>query len=445
MRERAAVVFLCALTAAMALPYAVAGPNFILDDWFALRNAMFEGAWAAAGHNQQVARPGAWVVYGLTFGFVGNHPLAIFVLQTAVTAAVAVALFFVVRRFVAFAPAVATAAVWIVAPTHTSLDNWASALNISLALLAVLLGVASLGRSRGDWVAAILFAVSALCYEATMPLAAVACLAVPLLERRRPRLADLALPSASLAASGAWIVTHWHPDKHVGGWINPSPLLAAHFGWGIATWHPLATFLPVAATAGLVLAVVRLTFPSFRPAAVEPEATVAVGLAIMAIGIIPFLRYLYSPLGAGDRVNVVSSVGAALVVTGLGWMTGRAARGRVTRALAIAAAVVVAATATATNVHRDRLYARAGDDVLRTMNALDRAFPHPEGPIALGPTPVITDNIGGLLDESNVDGALQVHRGHEGVRGYVTDNEAAWRRAPANLRFDQVRFLRPSH
>jgi hypothetical protein len=76
------------------------------------------------------------------------------------------------------------------------------------------------------------------------------------------------------------------------------------------------------------------------------------------------------------------------------------------------------------------------------MEALDRAFPHPEGPIALGPHPVFTENIGGLLDESNVDGALQVHRRREGLRGYVAENEEAWLRAPASLRFDQVRLLR---
>jgi hypothetical protein len=115
---------------------------------------------------------------------------------------------------------------------------------------------------------------------------------------------------------------------------------------------------------------------------------------------------------------------------------------KVWRVGAIAVASVVALGALATNVHRDRLYARAGDDVLRTMAALDVAFPHPDGPIALGPHPLFTENIGGLLDESNVDGALQVHRRHEGVLGYVAKNRAAWLRAPAHLRFDQVASLR---
>src|SRR5262249_38464127 len=132
MRERTAVSLLVALTAALAAPYALAGTNFVLDDWFALRNAMFDGAMSAGGHNQFLAGPGAWLTYGLTFGLIGNHPLPIYLLQTAVNAAVAVALFVAVRRFLPIVPAFAVAAVWVIVPNHTSLDNWASALNISI-------------------------------------------------------------------------------------------------------------------------------------------------------------------------------------------------------------------------------------------------------------------------------------------------------------------------
>ena len=437
MRARTAVVALSALTAVMALPYALAGPNFILDDWYALRNAMFDGAFAAGGHNQALARPGAWVVYGLTFGLIGNHPLPIYLLQTLVNGATAVALFFVVRRFFPARAASATAAVWVVAPTHTSLDNWASASNISLALLAALLGVLALGRDRWNAQAALWFAVSALCYEATMPVAAVAVLAVPLLARRRPRTTDVAVPAIALGSCGAWIVTHWHPDKHVGGWADLRQFLPAHFGWGLVQWRPYSTALAAATVVALAVMLARRLFPSWRTPVGESEAMVLAGLAVMVLGVVPFLRYFYAPLGAGDRVNVVSSVGGALVLTGLGWIALSA-----WRIGAAVLGVVIACGAVATNVHRDRLYARTGDDVLRTMRELDRAIPDPDGPIALGPHPLFTENIGGLLDESNVDGALQVHRRREGLRGYVTQNRTEWLRAPAELRFDQVRFLR---
>jgi hypothetical protein len=439
MRERTAVSCLVALTAALAAPYALAGTNFILDDWFALRNAMFDGALAAGGHNQALARPGAWLIYGFTFGLIGNHPLPMYLLQTAVNAAVAVALFGALRRFLPIGPSFAAAAIWVVIPNHTSLDNWASAINISVALLAVLIGIAAIGRSRANWVAAACFVVSALCYEATMPLAAVACVAVPLFEGRRPRLReDLALPAAALAGCGAWIVTHWHPDKHVGGWADLGQFLPAHFGWGVVWGRPYSTLLVTVVTVVLAVVLARRLFPSWRTPVEQPEAMVLVGLAVMALGVLPFLRYFYAPVGAGDRVSVVSSVGGALVWTGLGWMALK-----LSRPGTIVLAAAVALGALTTNVHRDRLYARAGDDVLRTMTALDRAFPDPAGPIALGPHPLFTENIGGLLDESNVDGALQVHRHRDGVRGYVSENKAAWLRAPAELRFDQVRLLYP--
>jgi hypothetical protein len=438
MRNRTAVACLCALTVARSLPYALLGTNFILDDWFTQRNAMFDGAFAAGGHNQLLARPGAWLTYGLTFGLIGYHPLPIYLLQTGINAGVAVALFAALRRFVPPAPAFAAAAVWVVVPNHTSLDNWASAINISLALLAVVIGVVALGRSPGNWAAAACFAVSALCYEATMPLAAVMTIAEPLLRGRRPRVRDdVALPALSLGACAAWILTHWHPDKHVGGWADISALLPAHFGWGIVWWRPYASVLNAGVIIALAVMLARRLFPSWRSRVEPPEGLVLAGLVVMGLGVIPFLRYFYAPLGAGDRVNVVSSVGGALVLTGLGWMLAQ-----VSRPGAVVLGVALACGAFATGVHRDRLYARAGDDVLRTMNALDRAVPHPDGPIALGPHPLVTENIGGLLDESNVDGALQVHRHQDGLRGYVAPNRRTWLRAPAALRFDQVQLLR---
>jgi hypothetical protein len=37
-----------ALVGLRALPYAPLGPDHLLDDWFSLRNAHFDGAFAAA-------------------------------------------------------------------------------------------------------------------------------------------------------------------------------------------------------------------------------------------------------------------------------------------------------------------------------------------------------------------------------------------------------------
>src|SRR5207249_9587137 len=74
---------LVALVVALALPYALAGPRIILDDWFFLRNAHFDGAFSAGGARQLMGRPGAWLLYAFQFGVIGRRPRALYVLQTA--------------------------------------------------------------------------------------------------------------------------------------------------------------------------------------------------------------------------------------------------------------------------------------------------------------------------------------------------------------------------
>ena len=51
------LVVLVAVAVIVTAAYAVVGTNFVLDDWFTLANAHFDGALGAAGSAQQVARP----------------------------------------------------------------------------------------------------------------------------------------------------------------------------------------------------------------------------------------------------------------------------------------------------------------------------------------------------------------------------------------------------
>ena len=430
-----------ALSLLLAVPYALMGANFILDDWWALRNAAFDGAFAAGGPDQLVARPGAWLIYALEFGLLGRHPLAVYVLQSVLNAGVAVLLFVVLRRFLPYGPAAAAAAVWVVLPNHTSLGRWASTMNIVVSLGLLLLGIHALAaaadRQRRPWLGALLLVGSALCYEATIPAAAVMAVGAPMLRRRRLRPGDVAVVWASLAVVVLWLVTHWHPAKQVGSTnVDLSPMFPAHFGWGVLGHGPLAEVASLVALAGIALSVARVALPSYRRGAGLGERMVLAGLAIIVVGTVPFLRYIYSPLGAGDRVNVVAAVGAALAWTGLGmtlWRT-RVAAGRVAVGLG---GVVLTVLMIGSGVHRDSLYARAGDDVLATLHALDRAQPHPAGPIAIGPEPLIEDNVAGLLDGSVTTAALQAHRGTRDVAAYVTLRPADFWQAPAELRFDQ--------
>lgn len=84
---------LAVLAVAVAIPYAVLGVGFVLDDWFALGNAHFDGALGAAGRESFLYRPGQGVAYALTFGLIGEHPLVHYVLQVALSAVAAVLLY----------------------------------------------------------------------------------------------------------------------------------------------------------------------------------------------------------------------------------------------------------------------------------------------------------------------------------------------------------------
>lgn len=424
----------------MAVPYALAGPNFILDDWFPLRNAHFDGVLAASGPDLARARPGVWLIYAFEFGLLGRHPMAIYLVQTALNVAVAVAILVLARRFLSRPQALCVSLTWVLLPNHGSLDAWASTMNIVVALLLLLVACLLLTRPPtwpGTVGVAVTLSASVLAYEATLPAALMVVFVIPMAMGRRPRAIELLAPWAGLAASAAWIVANWSSAKAVQGWADMSAVLPAHFGWGVVSPSLLATALSLIALLAIATSGVRFTLPSFRPDRDDADRLILVGVAVILLGTLPFVRYFYSPIGAGDRVNVVASLGAAITWTGIGLRLWRWHR----EAAVVAAAVLVAGMVYA-GVERDLLYARAGRDVLATLTALDEQIPAPDGPIAIGPTPLIDRNIVGLLDASNVDGALQLHRGTRDVTGFVTFDVDTFLRQPEHLRFDQAAELR---
>lgn len=426
--------------AVLAVPYGVAGPNFILDDWFWLRNVHFDGVLGVSDAGNAMARPVGWLVYVAGFGVLGRHPLAIYLVQTALNIVVATVLFVLCRRFLTPSRALCVALAWLVLPNHSSLDAWASTLNIVVALLLLLLGCLVLTgeptwRSTGG--VALLLTASVLAYEATLPAAFLGVAVVPLAVGRRLRLQELLAPWVALVAAVGWILAHWSPVKSDQGWSDVSHVIPAHFGWGVVGSSAVAPALSIVALAAITLSAARFGLPSFRASRTEADLLVLVGVAVIVVGTVPFLRYFYSPLGAGDRVNIVAAVGAAITWTGIGLLLWQV-RPRV----AVVAGVALAANMVVVGIQRDALYARAGRDVLVTMELLDERVPSPDGPIAIGPVPLVEGNIVGLLDASNVDGALQLHRGTRAVSGFVTFDVESFLRHPSHLRFDQWAALR---
>lgn len=418
----------------MSSIYAVLGTNYVLDDWYTLRNARFGGAWASAGTLQQTARPGAAVVYAIVFGLVGRHPLVTLAVQAAIGAATAALLVVVFRRFFSIGLAVGAALLWVVLPNHTSLEVWASATNISLCVLLAVAATALIDSPdrRRQGLALVLFAASALCYEAVIPVAAVVIVAVPWYRRGRPDWPLTGAGALTLGAVAAWILTHWHTGKHVeAGYADLSQALGAHLGWGIAPRGPGASLLLVAGLIGIGVAGARLAVPSLRPQVGEAEWAVAVGVGIVVLGTVPFIKYLYAPLGAGDRFNFVSAVGGALLWAGILAMVGRWRRH-----LLVVGAVALVGAAMVTRVDRSIVWHQAGHDAVAIQSGVVAAIPNPTGTVVVGPAPIQRENIAAYLDQSNIQGALELAYDSQAIRAGLSFTMAQFLEFPPAQRFD---------
>lgn len=424
--------------AASSLYLLAGGVGYVLDDWFALGNAHFGGAWTAAGAEQWRARPGAGVTYAFSFGLLEGRPLAAFAFLATIGATTAVLFWLLLRRFVPERFAFVAALVWIVLPNHTSLEFWISATNISLSVLLVLAGtlVVLTPTTRRIAVACLLFAAASLSYEAVMPIIAALVVVLPWLLRGRPDVKAVASVGVTQVAVAGWIVSHWHSGKALGGTVDLSQVPAAHFGWGVLPVGPVATLAMLLVLVVLTAHVARLLTRRFTCGPVE--WAVPVGLGVIALGVLPFVRYLYAPLGAGDRFNVVSSFGGAIL-----WAVVFETLRRVRRELAVGAFAVVLAFGLATRWDRSQLWSDAASDgVAIQAAALDQVPVPGDHAIVVGPKPVQIENIAVFLDPTNIQPALQLAYGDESVRAYMATTVEEFESTPAAERVDTTGVTR---
>jgi hypothetical protein len=431
--DRWATALVVAAVAAAFLPFVVHRPGFVLDDWFTLRNAAFEGAFGAAGPDQELARPGAWLVYAVVFGPLAAHTWAILALSAVVHAATAVLTHRLLRPHLGPGIALTATALWAWLPNHVSTEAWASAANIAVAALALMAGLVLIDpaqpRTRRRAGLALL-AASVLCYEATLPLAAVGVVALPWLPTRRVHVRGTVEGALALGAPTAWIVWNWHPAKHVdSGGADLSQVLPAHFGWGVLPAGGAATAGLLVVVLGLVGVLAGWVHTGRGPIGREGRALIC-GLVVVVLGVLPFVRYFYAPLGAGDRVSVVSSFGGALVWAGL-----LAIGIRHRREVAFAAVVLVAA-AGATRWDRAELWHRAGADAVAIVAGVSAAIPAPDGEIVVGPAPVQEGNLAAFLDRSNIEAALQRAYADPSTRARMATGPDDFAAVDPALRFD---------
>ncbi|HVV36364.1 MAG TPA: hypothetical protein VHC63_07145 [Acidimicrobiales bacterium] len=418
--------------------YALGGAGYVLDDWFTLGNAKVDGVWGTPGHLIFVNRPGAGLLYCLVFGVFGGHPLVGLALLTALGAATAAVLYVLCRRFVSVPVAAAVATVWVVLPNHTSLEFWQSCTSLAAATLLTVVAALFVARrapsTRQTLIAAALVTAGSLTYEAVFPVGALVVVFLPLLAGRAWRGRDLIGRASLLLPAAVYLVLYRSTQKTISKVGPLGQVLAGHFGWGIVPGGTGATVVLLVAMLALAVAGVRLALPGFRTGTGLGERLVVIGLVVIAAGTIPFTFYLYAPLGAGDRFDLVSSIGGALAWTGIGLMLWR------WRTVVAAGAAVLLVMAFTARVQRMERWTTAAADSNRVARAITARFPQPPPQrVVLGPSPVQDHDVAALLDQSNVAGLLRFLYGRT-VPGGIAYRRADYDRTPAAYRFDVWRL-----
>lgn len=326
--------------------------------------------------------------------------------------AAAVALRWLLVRFVSAGVATAGAVAWVVVPNHGSLLYWTTGTAITVALVLLLVGLRLVTDDRAAW-GGLCLAASVLTYEATAPAAVVGIVAVPLLLRqswRRPA----AVAGALVAPAVAWAL--WSmPDVKQGldRSADLGQLLPAHVGWGVFPRGAAATALGLAAC----IAVTLLIVGAVRRRRLGDDAGLVLGgVAVIAVGTVPFVRYFYAPLGAGDRVNVVAGVGTALLWVGLGLWVRRHAR---TAVVAGAATIVVSAMVVA-GWQSAGAWADAADEGEAVLASLR---PVRAGDRFVVPRSTLRRNVAPFLDHSNIAGAVQLEADTRDVEAFLSAPE----------------------
>lgn len=406
MSLRRSLTIVSGLIVVLAVPYALAGPNFHADDWVFVRNARFDGVLGAAGP-RQIGRPGATVIYDLTFGAIGAHPLAIQLVQVLLWVMAAGAILFTLRRFVAAPVALAIVLVWVVVPTHSTLEHWASTTQALVALTLLAVGVGALAQAADDdrpgWLGIVALGAAIACYEVTAGAAFAALVAVPLVRRRRVRWDIARRGAVVLGLPLAWLLTHRTVYTVPRGHLDPTLVLPGNLSLGLAPFGASGRIVTGIALAGLLVAIARLGRPSMRPESTNEEQIAVAGAVVIAVGVLPLLPFATNFIGMDDRLTVVSGVGAAMVWVGVIGMVVRDAGRRQMAGLAAAVLLVIVIPV---RVGRTRDFVDAGDAAVRETRRL--ASLTEKSRVVSVPGPVaVARRVDGLFDGWNATAAVQ--------------------------------------
>lgn len=304
------------LAAAPSVAWAVVGAGYLSDDFSLANQLRSQGVVTTVRY---LGRPLGGLYHALVVATLGERPAAQALLLAGLNAAVAVAVWLALRAVLDDRTALVAALVFAVAPNRAATRLWFICGPNVLALALVAVGAVALLRSgRLGWAMAA-FLAGMLLYEGAAGVAALA-LGWWWLEDRRARLGRAVAAGGVLAVTAAGVlaaspkVRFSRPEP----FRNLGTLGQGTLGQGLWGSHVLgaAGILAAAALVGWALATL---LPSFRRRASPLRFAALAGACLLVAGAAPFAvnGAPFAVAGIFDRFNLVTDVGASVLVGGL--------------------------------------------------------------------------------------------------------------------------------
>lgn len=369
-----------ALVVGRSAVYIALGPRLLLDDYIHLYGSRYLGALETS--QQSISRPGAWLTQTVLFNLSGQRPLLLFLLLSLINLAAALALYFAVARFFPRPLPFLVAALWVLMANHSTLTVWAAAGQGVVALALCFCGINLL--SRGRWVGALtLFAASILSYELAVGLCFVAAVLVgtPLARPLDPGsvVREVRPWHRAVMVAVLGVVVWWmsrnpiHPLEPTD--FNPWDTWAGNVSSGLVATDSVSTLLlrglEVAVALGLIACVVAW-LRGDRSRGTGPILGIA-GAAVMVLGLTLVVAVPGGLFGLSNRLYGLSSVGAAMIIVGIGLVVWQHLR-----TAAVLGGVALVTIAAAGQFVALRSAHQAGDDATALLRYLDTAAEHPE-------------------------------------------------------------------
>lgn len=354
------------------------GTGFLREDWISVAFARNCGGMDCLAISFR-DRPVMEALFRVFFLAFHNHPGAFYWVLNGLLALCAAAVFRFLKPLTNSTIAICVPLIWAIAPSHLALQHWASAIQLNIALLLLILGCARL-RERGDWFAIVLLVCSVATYEATLPIALLAIFAIPRLQRaenisvRRSFIAG-----AAATAVGALVFIDQSRHNRALEWVDPSMAIWANVSFNSTS--SLATAPAAVILLGLLGAIIRVVKRQPDQAVGTAEGLILGGLAVAVLGSVPFMTTGYDITfhGIGDRATMISSLGIAAIFAGTFWLAGQLLnQSNLTLVIATAA---FAALALPVHVSRDSDFSTVHKQTRESTNILER---NPRRPL---PTP----------------------------------------------------------